>query len=164
MADAIVAATLSVKSILSRVALLGILGCSSPLNAALPPAAVVPNEAVAAQRGRELSTSLVPTRVLEIRRGTFRDLWRGPVGGAPQPNGSAAAERATRVAWLVILAGRYPGSCANAGGCPVQEGREEVLVDALTGEELASKVAVPAPGGITPRPSDIPCGPFECGP
>ena len=113
---------------------------------------------------RRHTQSSVPPRVLEVRSGTFRDLYSGPSvcsgGGVSREDGERLYARPV---WLVVLVGMYRGNCPP--GCPQEEGREELLIDAETGDIRARLVTPGAPGGIVPPPDDLPCGDDEsCGP
>lgn len=121
----------------------------------------------AVELARTASTSTTPTMVLEVRQGTVRDLMEGP---GVTIRGSTEEERERhlrRPAWLVVLVGRYEEGCPGAlrrQPCPISEGREEILLDAETGEGISTRLLVPAPGGLPPISRDSSCPPGrECG-
>lgn len=116
---------------------------------------------VIAQRSSE---SLGPTRVLEVQAGPAGQVghWLIPSRVGNEPADDFRTSWA-RQAWLVALVGTYPSGCPDETPCAL-EGREEFVVDAVTGTILARTIMAPLSGGIIPPPHDTPCGPQECGP
>jgi len=119
----------------------------------------VPDREVRTQdqaRGLAIMRSLSATNpeVLEVRSGTYGELRQGPVSSLAGPMPSQILDRAV---WRVALAGTYPGlrGCDTVSAIPC-EGREELLLDAATGEVLWRTIVLPAPGGIVPQGFDTP--------
>jgi hypothetical protein len=97
----------------------------------------ISDEATAIRAAMAFTHLSEPVSVIRVEQGLAGELVWTP-GGMYQNQEIAERERAKRQrpAWGVTLVGRYPTSCHDQDPCPLAETKEQLAIDAETGELL----------------------------